>query len=1065
MSVTSKITDIADALRYTYGTTEKYTLSQMPGMIKQLSSNIGTEDIYHTLFEFNVSKYGESIISQQSTYSWSFPYDEEKHIWQNGKYAKYRIVDVDKDGNPIEYVNLGSNYCMQNLQILFPYGDYEDDCIHIIRDVNNNYVTPIAIVYGSDFKIIDNLRINGKCSFTYEKQDDVKTFAIALNLNKNANSRSLSQTSNYDKILHFTVENSILYFTIQSQKQQVADLTTLEGTEFTLAFDILYNELENNQKEVSYDIKVNGVMFTDLLSYNFTNTLFASSNCLGFQYTQNIVDNLRWFNYKIDFLRYKDVVKNPFVSYMQNTLVTLDDDVAPGLKNIAKESFAMQNFSNFEIINHTSVETIGDYAFSCNISGSFEEKFITNCLHSITLPSVADIGNYAFYNSTYINDTVSSSPYIDNYSNVVYLNIDKVESLGKNAFSNELTTIFKPLYLQYVKSIGSSCFSNNSFTMINLPNVENLGSYAFSNSRCLEEIDLESITKIGSNAFSSCPNLNVINLPNVETLEDSCFYNSGTYYTKEKNLNIPKLVSIGSSCFYNMNFGRNGVVEFNELQNVGNSCFYNVKCKTIKLPKLLKSSQSMFNSMKGVENIELPILQDFKDNYSTSDGLFNNLRYSNIRILDMDIVAPNLTKYEIGMFQYINTPIIKSTKLATPMKYVGSLCYNSDINQVYFENIPFIAKSSFTYCASLELAYFGSLYTIGNDNSNTSAEHFAYTPALQALILAGKESVCSLYATSNFNYSNIKSGDGYIYVPSELLEAYKTDSKWSTFADKIRAIEDYGGLEGIKKLIYGDFQNVLTLTNQEVYDRIVGDTILSDANNECFECTLGTFDVALQNEGDESEYICFRRLNTNQYSYRGNRFFLDFPKVKDFQLEFDLVFDYDSNCPYLEYGFEKLPTSEEELESLSSDKVYAIGLNYGIVYGKVNPCNIEKKSNGSHSSQLTSETSYNYQYYNSTSEFYWNNEDNRCKTGCYIEYSRCKQTVTFGNNTSCNWYGKKSHYKIIKLGRYLKVYQDERLIKWMKSDKIEQTEGYFAFSNTYTYSKRHYGVSNFMLKY
>lgn len=37
----------------------------------------------------------------------------------------------------------------------------------------------------------------------------------------------------------------------------------------------------------------------------------------------------------------------------------------------------------------------------------------------------------------------------------------------------------------------------------------------------------------------------------------------------------------------------------------------------------------------------------------------------------------------------------------------------------------------------------------------------------------------------------IEDGTGYIYVPSALVETYKTASNWVTYADQIRAIEDY----------------------------------------------------------------------------------------------------------------------------------------------------------------------------------------------------------------------------------------------------------------------------------
>lgn len=42
-----------------------------------------------------------------------------------------------------------------------------------------------------------------------------------------------------------------------------------------------------------------------------------------------------------------------------------------------------------------------------------------------------------------------------------------------------------------------------------------------------------------------------------------------------------------------------------------------------------------------------------------------------------------------------------------------------------------------------------------------------------------------------FVYSAIAKGTGYIYVPSALVDSYKTATNWSVYADQFRALEDY----------------------------------------------------------------------------------------------------------------------------------------------------------------------------------------------------------------------------------------------------------------------------------
>lgn len=68
---------------------------------------------------------------------------------------------------------------------------------------------------------------------------------------------------------------------------------------------------------------------------------------------------------------------------------------------------------------------------------------------------------------------------------------------------------------------------------------------------------------------------------------------------------------------------------------------------------------------------------------------------------------------------------------------------------------------------------------------------FNYCKELKAVILRRTSSICSLQNVKAFTNSLIEDGTGYIYVPSALLNSYKTATNWSTFANQFRALEDY----------------------------------------------------------------------------------------------------------------------------------------------------------------------------------------------------------------------------------------------------------------------------------
>lgn len=72
---------------------------------------------------------------------------------------------------------------------------------------------------------------------------------------------------------------------------------------------------------------------------------------------------------------------------------------------------------------------------------------------------------------------------------------------------------------------------------------------------------------------------------------------------------------------------------------------------------------------------------------------------------------------------------------------------------------------------------------------------FSGCTSLTVLIIR-TSNVCALGAVSTFNNTPIATGTGYIYVPSALIEDYKTATNWVTFADQFRAIEDYPEITG-----------------------------------------------------------------------------------------------------------------------------------------------------------------------------------------------------------------------------------------------------------------------------
>lgn len=100
-----------------------------------------------------------------------------------------------------------------------------------------------------------------------------------------------------------------------------------------------------------------------------------------------------------------------------------------------------------------------------------------------------------------------------------------------------------------------------------------------------------------------------------------------------------------------------------------------------------------------------------------------------------------------------------------------------------------IGSMAFYSCTSLTTTDFPAAHTI-NDQT------FYGCTALTALIIRTPNQVCMLSNKNAFTSTPIASGTGYIYVPSTLVNSYKAATNWATYADQIRAIEDYPDITG-----------------------------------------------------------------------------------------------------------------------------------------------------------------------------------------------------------------------------------------------------------------------------
>lgn len=157
---------------------------------------------------------------------------------------------------------------------------------------------------------------------------------------------------------------------------------------------------------------------------------------------------------------------------------------------------------------------------------------------------------------------------------------------------------------------------------------------------------------------------------------------------------------------------------------------------------------------------------------------------------DIDaLVARTITEYENDTLDAIAS-------------YVFAYC--SSLKRVVITNVRTIGTLTFAHCTaitefvapSLEDAGEQSLRNLSNMEQidlpslkNIKSYVFHTNNKMHTLILRGNH-ICSLVNVNAFGGTPIANGTGYIYVPDDLVDAYKGATNWSTYASQIKGLSE-----------------------------------------------------------------------------------------------------------------------------------------------------------------------------------------------------------------------------------------------------------------------------------
>lgn len=146
----------------------------------------------------------------------------------------------------------------------------------------------------------------------------------------------------------------------------------------------------------------------------------------------------------------------------------------------------------------------------------------------------------------------------------------------------------------------------------------------------------------------------------------------------------------------------------------------------------------------------------------------------------------------VGDSTFVGNTRLESFETEGELTYIGGQLFSgcSGLKRFSAKNTSFrTALSTYVFrdCTSLEYADVGSVHSL-------LTECFKNCTSLNYLILRRTQGSTPYTTMSNSNAlstSRLATGEGFILVPSSLMETYKTATNWSLYAGQFRALEDY----------------------------------------------------------------------------------------------------------------------------------------------------------------------------------------------------------------------------------------------------------------------------------
>lgn len=335
-----------------------------------------------------------------------------------------------------------------------------------------------------------------------------------------------------------------------------------------------------------------------------------------------------------------------------------------------------------------------------------------------------------------------------------------------------------------------------------------LSDYALYNKTNLKTINVPATIKtFGRRCTEGCSNLTKVNIESLRAWLESTFGEYGNLVINARHLYVNN--TLLTNLVKNDTDGITNISDYafqactdlttvelaDSVETIGSSVFAQCTNLTTFSAKSVTTIPERCFDGASLVSIDIPNVTIIMGAYSMGGG------GSRKSFIGKDLIFPKVTRVDQSAFYYCGA---KSMSFPVLVEAIGSFTFhqNNYLEQIDLPNMENMPSTYFLYsCTKIKsitlpklktfrlggISYCNSLKTIDLPSVITISDYSSYcfSSMSNVRLLLRYNGVVSLSA------KQLPNAITEVYVPSEQVDNYKTDAKWSVYANKIKSLDDF----------------------------------------------------------------------------------------------------------------------------------------------------------------------------------------------------------------------------------------------------------------------------------